>query len=148
MVTGPIYIPWTPLTKVNQIPDQQVPLPTQENLGKIGEASNHYYYTRSIWWTKFSIAATSQPAWRKQRVKYPIMAYVVALSLYWRMDQPRGIVAKRSARTKIESRFLMFHARAPEGMHKVDDVRLANVQIIIQGQKVMQQLTLRAPLPI
>jgi hypothetical protein len=64
------------------------------------------------------------------------MADIVALSCHWRMDQPCGIVAKRSARAKIESRFLMFHSRAPEGLHKVDDVRLANGQIIIQDQKI------------
>jgi hypothetical protein len=46
------------------------------------------------------------------------MADIVALSCDWRMDQPCGIVAKRSARAKIESRFLMFYAGAQEGMPK------------------------------
>ena len=52
------------------------------------------------------------------------------------------------ARTKIESRFLMFYARAPEGMHEVDDVRLENGRIIIHDLKAKKQLTLKASLPI
>ncbi|HET9320747.1 MAG TPA: hypothetical protein VFO27_13260 [Bryobacteraceae bacterium] len=52
------------------------------------------------------------------------------------------------ARTKIESRFLMFYARAPEGMHEVDDVRLENGRIIIQDLKAKKQLALKASLPI
>jgi len=52
------------------------------------------------------------------------------------------------ARTKIESRFLMFYAHTPEGFHKVDDVRLENGKIIIEDHKTHQQVTLAASLPI
>jgi len=52
------------------------------------------------------------------------------------------------ARTKIESRFLMFYAHTPEGMRKVDDVRLENGKIIIEDRKANKQVTLRASLPI
>lgn len=52
------------------------------------------------------------------------------------------------ARSKIESRFLMFYAHTPENFHKVDDVRLENGTIIIEDHKTHQQVTLRASLPI
>jgi hypothetical protein len=52
------------------------------------------------------------------------------------------------ARTKIESRFLMFYAHAPEGFHKVDDVRLENGKIIIEDHKAHKQVTLTASVPI
>jgi len=52
------------------------------------------------------------------------------------------------ARSKIESRFLMFYTHTPEGFRKVDDVRLENGQIIIEDHKTHQQVTLRASLPI
>jgi len=52
------------------------------------------------------------------------------------------------ARAKIETRFLMFYAHTPEGMRKVDDVRLENGQIIIEDHKSHQQVTLRASLPL
>ena len=52
------------------------------------------------------------------------------------------------ARTKIESRFLMFYTRTPENFHKVDDVRLENGKIIIEDHKTHQQVTLAASLPI
>jgi hypothetical protein len=52
------------------------------------------------------------------------------------------------ARTKIESRFLMFYAHTPENFRKVDDVRLENGTIIIEDHKTHQQVTLRASLPI
>jgi hypothetical protein len=47
------------------------------------------------------------------------------------------------ARTKIESRFLMFYARTPEGMHKVDNVWLEDGRIIIEDQKAKKQMTLK-----
>ena len=52
------------------------------------------------------------------------------------------------ARTKIESRFLMFYAHTPEGFSKVDDVRLENGKIIIEDHKTHKQVTLVASLPI
>jgi hypothetical protein len=52
------------------------------------------------------------------------------------------------ARTKIESRFLMFYARTPEGMLRVDDVQLENGKIIIEDRKTKKQVTLSASLPI
>ena len=53
-----------------------------------------------------------------------------------------------AARTKIESRFLMFYAHTPEGFSKVDDVRLENDKIIIEDHKAHKQVTLNASLPI
>jgi hypothetical protein len=52
------------------------------------------------------------------------------------------------AKTKIESRFLMFYAHTPEGFTKVDDVRLENGKIIIEDHKSHKQVTLAASLPI
>jgi hypothetical protein len=52
------------------------------------------------------------------------------------------------ARTKIESRFLMFYAHTPEGFNKVDDVRLENGTIIIEDHKSRKHMTLMASLPI
>ena len=52
------------------------------------------------------------------------------------------------ARTKIESRFMMFYAHAPEGFRKVDDVRLENGKIIIEDHKAHKQVTLTASVPI
>lgn len=52
------------------------------------------------------------------------------------------------ARSKIESRFLMFYAHTPEGFTKVDDVRLENAKIIIEDHKAHKQVTLTASLPM
>jgi hypothetical protein len=52
------------------------------------------------------------------------------------------------ARTKIGSRFLMFYAHTPEGLSKVDDVRLENDKIIIEDHRAHKQVTLNASLPI
>ena len=52
------------------------------------------------------------------------------------------------ARSKIESRFLMFYAHTPENFRKVDDVRFENGAIIIEDHKTHQQVTLRASLPL
>jgi hypothetical protein len=52
------------------------------------------------------------------------------------------------ARTKIESRFAMFYAHTPEGMRKVDDVRMENGKIVITDRKANKQVTLTASLPI
>jgi hypothetical protein len=52
------------------------------------------------------------------------------------------------ARTTIESRFLMFYTQTPEGMRKVDDVRLEHGRIIIEERRGNKQVTLGASLPI
>jgi len=52
------------------------------------------------------------------------------------------------AKTKIESRFLMFYAHTPEGFTKVDDVRFENGKIVIEDHKAHKQVTLTASLPI
>src|SRR5438094_37282 len=52
------------------------------------------------------------------------------------------------AKTKIESRFLMFYAHTPEGFTKVDDVRFENGKITIEDHKTHKQVTLTASLPI
>lgn len=50
------------------------------------------------------------------------------------------------AKSKIESRFLMFYAKTPEGLRQVDDVRLENGRIVIEDRASKQQLTLPASL--
>ena len=50
------------------------------------------------------------------------------------------------AKSKIESRFLLFYARVPEGFTKVDDVRLENGQIRIEDRGAKKQVTLAASL--
>ena len=52
------------------------------------------------------------------------------------------------ARTKIESCFLMFYARTPDGMRKVDDVRLEQGRIVIEDRQGNKRVTLRASLPV
>ena len=48
------------------------------------------------------------------------------------------------AKSKIESRFLVFFAPVPDGMKQVDDVRLAGDQIIIEDRTARKQLALKA----
>jgi hypothetical protein len=52
------------------------------------------------------------------------------------------------AKSKIESRFLLFYARVPEGFRKVDEVRLENGRIVIEDRAAKQQVTLAASLPL
>ena len=52
------------------------------------------------------------------------------------------------AKTKIESRFLMFYAHTPEGFTRVDDVRFENGKITIEDHKTHKQVTLTASLPL
>jgi len=52
------------------------------------------------------------------------------------------------ARGKIGSRFLMFYGRTPEGMRKIDDVRLENGEIVIEDHKANKRLALTASLPL
>jgi hypothetical protein len=48
------------------------------------------------------------------------------------------------AKSKITSRFLFFLTRAPEGMGKVDDVRMETGQIVIEDRSAGKQIALRA----
>ena len=48
------------------------------------------------------------------------------------------------AKSKIESHFLIFYARVPQGFRKVDDVTLENSQITIQDKASGKQITLAA----
>jgi hypothetical protein len=48
------------------------------------------------------------------------------------------------AKSKIESRFLVFFARIPQGFTKVDDVRLENGRIVVEDKAAQKQVTLAA----
>ena len=48
------------------------------------------------------------------------------------------------AKSKIESRFLVFYARVPQGFSKVDDVRLENGQLVIEDRAAGKTVTLAA----
>ena len=48
------------------------------------------------------------------------------------------------AKSKIESHFLLFYARVPEGFQHVDDVRLENGRIVIEDRRAHRQVTLSA----
>ena len=48
------------------------------------------------------------------------------------------------AKSKIESHFLLFYARVPEGFQHVDDVRLENGRIVIEDRRAQRQVTLAA----
>ena len=52
------------------------------------------------------------------------------------------------AKSKIESRFVMFYARVPEGFQKVDDVKFEGGQIVIEDRKAKKRVTLTASLPL
>jgi hypothetical protein len=52
------------------------------------------------------------------------------------------------AKSKIESRYLLFYTHAPEGFHKVDDVRLEGGKLVIEDRKAKKQITLDASLPL
>lgn len=52
------------------------------------------------------------------------------------------------AKSKIGTRFLLFYAHTPEGMTKVDDVRLENSRIVIEDRKAKKQAILPASLPL
>jgi len=52
------------------------------------------------------------------------------------------------AKSKIETRYLLFYAPAPEGFHKVDDVRQESGKLIIEDHKAKKQITLDASLPL
>jgi len=52
------------------------------------------------------------------------------------------------AKSKIETRFLLFYTRTPEGMRKVDDVRLEAGRIVIEDRASGKQVTLAASQPL
>ncbi|MFB3777200.1 MAG: hypothetical protein ACE141_06290 [Bryobacteraceae bacterium] len=52
------------------------------------------------------------------------------------------------AKSKIGSRFLLFWVKSPEGMTRVDDVRLENGRIIVEDRASGKTLTLTASLPL
>lgn len=52
------------------------------------------------------------------------------------------------AKAKIESHFLLFYSRVPEGMVQVDDVRLENGKLTVEDHKSGKRLVLDASLPL
>jgi hypothetical protein len=48
------------------------------------------------------------------------------------------------AKSKIESHFLLFYARVPEGFQHVDDIALEDGRIVIQDRRAQRQVTLAA----
>jgi hypothetical protein len=52
------------------------------------------------------------------------------------------------AKSRIETKYLMFYSHAPEGMRKVDDVRLEGGQLVIEDRGAKKQITLKASLPL
>ncbi|MBI3471474.1 MAG: hypothetical protein HY013_08965, partial [Candidatus Solibacter usitatus] len=49
-------------------------------------------------------------------------------------------------KSKIESRFLVFYTRVPEGFRKVDDVRLEGSALVVEDRKARKQVKLAASL--
>ena len=52
------------------------------------------------------------------------------------------------AKSKIATRFLLFYVRSPEGMTRVDDVRLENGKLVVEDRASGKTLTLAASLPL
>ncbi len=52
------------------------------------------------------------------------------------------------AKSKIATRFLLFYVRSPEGMTRVDDVRLENGKLTVEDRAAGKTLTLPASLPL
>jgi hypothetical protein len=50
------------------------------------------------------------------------------------------------AKSKIESRYLMFYTAAPEGMTQVDDIRMENGMIVVEDRKNRKSIRLAASL--
>jgi hypothetical protein len=46
------------------------------------------------------------------------------------------------AKSKIKTHFLVFYARTPEGFNKVDDVTVANGEIVIADHATKQEIRL------
>lgn len=51
-----------------------------------------------------------------------------------------------AAKSSIQSRFLVFYTQVPEGMTRVDDVKLEGRQIVIEDRAAGKKITLRASL--
>ena len=52
------------------------------------------------------------------------------------------------AKSKITTRFVMFYAKTPAGMSKIDDVRLEGGKIIVEDRAAAKQVVLAASLPL
>ena len=52
------------------------------------------------------------------------------------------------AKSKIETRFLLFYAHTPEGFRKVDDVTLQGGKLIVEDRQDGKRITLDASLPL
>jgi hypothetical protein len=52
------------------------------------------------------------------------------------------------AKSKISTRFLLFYVRSPEGMSRVDDVRLEHGNLIVEDRGSGKTLKLAASLPL
>ncbi len=52
------------------------------------------------------------------------------------------------AKSKIATRFLLFYVKAPDGMTRVDDVRLENGKLIVEDRAAGKTITLAASLPL
>jgi hypothetical protein len=50
------------------------------------------------------------------------------------------------AKSKIETRYLLFYARVPEGFRQVDDVRIEAGNLIVEDKKAGKRVTLAASL--
>ena len=48
------------------------------------------------------------------------------------------------AKSKITTRFVVFYTRVPEGLQKVDDVRIGNGQIVIEDRAARKEVRLAA----
>ncbi|MBI3684224.1 MAG: hypothetical protein HY235_27940 [Acidobacteria bacterium] len=48
------------------------------------------------------------------------------------------------AKSKVETRFLMFLAKAPEGFRRVEDVRIESGRLVVEDQSAGKKITLRA----
>jgi hypothetical protein len=52
------------------------------------------------------------------------------------------------AKSKIESRFLLFYAKTPDGFRRVDDVKLDGSKLIVEDKQDGKQIVLDASLPL
>jgi hypothetical protein len=52
------------------------------------------------------------------------------------------------AKSKIETRFLLFYAKTPQGFRKVDDVKLEGGKLIVEDRQNGKQIVLEASLPL
>jgi hypothetical protein len=52
------------------------------------------------------------------------------------------------AKSKIETTFLLFYAKTPEGFRKVDDVKLEGGKLIVEDRQNGKRIELQASLPL